>query len=186
VFRVEKFTEWVEASPIGGTFPALVHAPFHWSDALLSIALAVLGALVGYFVCVALYERSALAGYTRRNKLAGAGYAFLWNKYYLDALYENVIVAGIKGPIAWASYWVNQNVIDAVVNGAGTGARRTGTWVYDNIDQKVVDGVVNGSGVVAEESGQALRPVQSGRVQQYGAILFGAAAIGALILVITV
>ncbi len=186
VFRVEKFTEWVEASPIGGTFPALVHAPFHWSDALLSIALAVLGALVGYFVCVGVYERSALAGYTRRNKLAGAGYAFLWNKYYLDALYENVIVAGIKGPIAWASYWVNQNVIDAVVNGAGVGARRTGNWVYDNIDQKVVDGVVNGSGVVAEESGQALRPVQSGRVQQYGALLFGAAAIGALILVITV
>ena len=57
--------------------------------------------------------------------------------------------------------------------------------VYD-FDQKVVDGAVNGSGMAAEGSGQALRPVQSGKVQQYGAILFGAAAIGALILVITV
>jgi NADH-quinone oxidoreductase subunit L len=182
----EKFTEWVEASPLGNTFPELVHAPFHWSDALLSIALALAGAVVGYLVCVAIYERAFAAGLTRRSTLAGAGYAFLWNKYYLDALYENVLVAGIKGPIARAAYYINQSLIDGVVNGVGLGGRRTGDWVYKNIDQRVVDGIVNGSGLAAEESGQALRPVQSGKVQQYGALLFGAAALGALILVITV
>jgi len=64
-------------------------------------------------------------------------------------------------------------------------ARGVGVVAYE-FDQKVVDGVVNGSGQAAEGSGQALRPVQSGKVQQYGAILFGAAALGALILVITV
>ena len=182
----EKFTEWVEASPVGKTFPELTHAPFHWSDALLSIGLALAGAVVGYLVCVAVYERAFAAGLTRRSKVAGAGYAFLWNKYYLDALYENVIVAGIKGPIARGMYYINQSMIDAVVNGVGIGGRRTGDWVYKNVDQRVVDGIVNGSGLAAEESGQALRPVQSGKVQQYGALLFGAAAIGALILVITV
>jgi len=186
IATTEKFSEWVEASPLGGTFPELVHAPFHWSDALLSIVLALAGAVVGYLACVALYERAFLTGFTRRSKVAGAGYAFLWNKYYLDALYENVIVAGIKGPVARAAYWINQSLIDGVVNGVGVGTRRTGTWVYENIDQKIVDGIVNGSGLAAEESGQALRPVQSGKVQQYGALLFGAAAIGALILVITV
>ncbi len=186
IATTEKFTEWVEASPLGGTFPELVHAPFHWSDALLSIVFALAGAIVGYLVCVAVYERAFAAGLTRRSKLAGGGYAFLWNKYYLDALYENVIVAGIKGPIAKGAYYINQALIDGVVNGVGVSTRRTGTWVYDNIDQKVVDGIVNGSGLAAEESGQALRPVQSGKVQQYGALLFGAAAIGALLLVITV
>ena len=185
ILTTEKFTEWVEASPLGQSFPELVHAPFHWSDALLSIGLAVLGAVVSYFACVAIYERSALAGLTRRNKLAGAGYAFLWNKYYLDALYENVVVSGIKGPIARLAYWFNQGVLDSIVNGVGKGARGVGVVAYE-FDQKVVDGVVNGSGQAAEGSGQALRPVQSGKVQQYGAILFGAAAIGALILVITV
>ena len=186
IATTEKFTQWVEASPLGGTFPELTHAPFHWSDALLSIGLALAGAIVGYLVCVAVYERAFAAGLTRRSKVAGAGYAFLWNKYYLDALYENVIVAGIKGPIARGAYYINQSIIDAVVNGVGVGGRRTGDWVYKNIDQRVVDGVVNASGAAAEESGQALRPVQSGRVQQYGALLFGAAALGALILVITV
>jgi NADH-quinone oxidoreductase subunit L len=185
ILTTEKFTEWVEASPLGGTFPEVVHATFHWSDALLSIGLAALGAVVAFFACVAIYERAMLAGLTRRNKAAATGYAFLWNKYYLDALYENVVVAGIKGPIARAAYWFNQGFLDAIVNGAGRTARGAGIVAYE-FDQKVVDRVVNGSGVAAEGSGEALRPVQSGKVQQYGAILFGAAALGALILVITV
>jgi len=48
----------------------------------------------------------------------------------------------------------------------------------------VVDGTVNSSGAAAQGAGSALRPVQSGKVNQYGALLFGAAAIGALVLVI--
>jgi NADH-quinone oxidoreductase subunit L len=50
----------------------------------------------------------------------------------------------------------------------------------------VVDGLVNGAGAVTEGTGEALKPVQSGKVSFYGALLFGAAALGALILVITV
>ncbi len=54
----------------------------------------------------------------------------------------------------------------------------------DNIDQRVVDGAVNASGTVASETGHGLQPVQSGKVNQYGALLFGAAAVGAIVLVI--
>jgi len=57
---------------------------------------------------------------------------------------------------------------------------------YKYVDQDVIDGVVNGAGMVTEETGEALKPVQSGKVSLYGALLFGAAAIGALILVIVV
>ncbi len=83
--------------------------PFHWSGALLSIGVALAGAIVSYFVCIGLYERSAL-GRSDPAQQGGAAraYAFLWNKYYLDALYENVIIAGIKGPIAKLAYWFNQ------------------------------------------------------------------------------
>ena len=58
------------------------------------------------------------------RRLARAGYTLLVNKYYLDHLYTDVIVGGIKGPIARAAYWFNQNVIDGVVNGVGRGAGR--------------------------------------------------------------
>ena len=40
------------------------------------------------------------------------------------------IVRGIAHPIAKAAYWVNQNVIDGIVNGVGESGKRTGEWVY--------------------------------------------------------
>ncbi len=125
-----------------------------------------------------------LVGLTERSRFMRGGFLFLKNKYYLDALYENVIVRAIAHPIAKGTDWFNQNVIDAAVNDVGKGARRTGEWVYDNIDQKVVDGAVDGSGWIASESGHGLQPTQSGKVSQYGALLFGAAAVGAIVLVL--
>jgi NADH-quinone oxidoreductase subunit L len=183
--HVEKFTEWVE--PGGGEFfPVLAHATFKWVNAVPSILLVAAGFAASLFVCQAVFgeRRSPLRGLTSRSRLLGAGHTFLEQKYYLDALYEKVIVHGIAHPIAQAAYWVNQKVIDGIVNGVGIGGRRTGDWVYRNIDQRLVDGAVNGSGAAARGTGTALQPVQSGKVNQYGALLFAAAAVGALVLVI--
>ena len=136
--------------------------------------------------CAALYTRKdrRVVGLTERSRPLRAGYVFLANKYYLDALYENVIVRAVAHPIANAAYWVNQHVIDGIVNGVGRGGRKAGSLLYRYVDQDVVDGAVNGSGSVADGSGNALRPVQSGKVNQYGALLFGAATVGAIVLVI--
>ncbi len=106
------------------------------------------------------------------------------NKYYLDTLYEKVIVRGIAHPISAASYWTNQHLLDGIVNGVGKGGKKAGELVYKYIDQGLVDGVVNGSGTTATHAGGALQPVQSGKVNLYGALLFGAAAVGALVLVL--
>ena len=166
--------------------PMIHHAPFKWSKALMSMIIVFLGMLISWTLCVQLYEKKnkSLVGLTQRNALLGRGYDFLVNKYYLDALYENVIVRGIAHPIAAAAYWFNQNVLDGIVNGAGTVTKKVSGWVYRNVDQRVVDGAVNGSGNAARGLGGILRPVQSGKVNQYGALLFGTAAIGALVLVI--
>ena len=166
--------------------PQLNHAPFKWSKAALSLGIVFAGLVISWLLCVQLYARKnkVLVGLTQRNKVLGAGYAFLANKYYLDHLYERIIVRSIAHPIARGAYWVNQNVLDGIVNGAGIGSRKIAGWVYRNVDQKVVDGAVNGAGNAAQGAGGALQPVQSGKVNQYGALLFGAAAIGALVLVI--
>ena len=166
--------------------PQLKHAPFKWSKAALSMFIVFSGMILSWVLCVQLYGRrnKSLVGLTQRNKVLGAGYAFLANKYYLDHLYEQIIVRSIAHPIARAAYWINQNVLDGIVNGAGNGSRAVAGWVYRNVDQKVVDGAVNGTGTAAQSAGGALQPVQSGKVNQYGALLFGAAAIGALVLVI--
>jgi NADH-quinone oxidoreductase subunit L len=166
--------------------PQLNHAPFKWSKAGLSMLIVFAGFLLSLFMCIQLYEKKnkKFVGLTERNKVLGFGYKLLVNKYYLDVLYEKIIVRSIAHPISAAVYRFNQKVLDGVVNGAGTTAKGIAGWVYRNIDQRVVDGAVNGSGSVAQGAGSALRPVQSGKVNQYGALLFGAAAIGALVLVI--
>ena len=166
--------------------PQLNHAPFKWSKAGMSMLIVLAGFLLSLFVCIQLYEKKnkKFVGLTERNKVLGFGYKLLVNKYYLDVLYEKIIVRSIAHPISAAVYWFNQKVLDGVINGAGTTAKGIAGWVYRNIDQRVVDGAVNGTGSVAQGAGSALRPVQSGKVNQYGALLFGAAAIGALVLVI--
>ncbi len=185
-FKIEKFTEWVAAAGDGIHFPELAHAEFKWANTIPSILLVLAGFVVSLGVCKAVYGERAnpLKGLTRRVAPLRWGHTFLVNKYYLDHLYERVIVRGVAHPIGKGAYWINQNVLDRTVNEAGIGARTIGSWVYRNIDQRVVDGAVNGSGAAARGSGGALQPTQSGKVNQYGALLFGAAAIGALVLVI--
>jgi NADH-quinone oxidoreductase subunit L len=191
-FHIEKFTKWV--APIGGEFfpksgegsGLLPEAVFTWAKAVPSILAVLIGAGLAAIICLAIFgeKASPLKGLTQRVAPLRWGHTFLRNKYYLDHLYEKVIIHGIAYPVAGAAYWTNQHVLDGIVNGAGKWARRAGLWVYKNIDQRVVDGTVNGSGAAARGLGGALRPVQSGKVNQYGALLFSAAAVAALVLVL--
>ena len=47
-----------------------------------------------------------------------------------------------------------------------------GEFVYARIDQGVVDGAVRGAGMAASGTGAGLSKMQSGKVQQYGVLLF--------------
>ncbi len=66
----------------------------------VSLAVVVLGLVSSWIVCVLLYTRRdrRLVGLTERFAPARAGYVFVSNKYYLDALYDNVIVRSIAHP----------------------------------------------------------------------------------------
>ena len=69
----------------------------------------------------------------------------LENKYYLDALYEGVIVRGV------------------ILGGTG---RFLALW-----DRYVVDGVVNGVGQLTRWSGDQVKYAQSGQAQVYASVL---------------
>ena len=175
-----KFEEYIEPT---FAFPEVVHPVFSLPVAIASVLLASLGITLAYLYFV---KNKGPHGLTERNKAAHAGYTFLENKYYLDALYEGVIVAGTKGPIARAMYWFNQHVLDAVVNGVATGARGTAKFLYRFVDQGAIDGTVNASGHAAEGSGQLLRGLQTGKISNYAALLFGGVVLIAGIFVIIV
>ena len=120
----------------------------------------MLGLVSSWIVCVLLYTRRdrRLVGLTERFAPARAGYVFVSNKYYLDALYDNVIVRSIAHPIANAAYWTNQHILDGIVNGVGRAGRRLGGWSYRNIDQRVVDGAVDGAGLRRHRDRRVVAP----------------------------
>jgi len=175
---VELFHKWVEFD-IPGVAPFLHEHDFNPVLALGSLAVACLGIAVS----AAYYYRGALNGLSERVPLLQTAHRTLVRKYYLDDLFL-AIIRGIQYPVAKAAYWVNQHVLDGVVNGVGKGAQRSAVFVYEVVDQRVIDGAVNGAGLSAEEGGSILRHVQTGRVQQYAALLFGAVAVLAMGLVV--
>jgi NADH-quinone oxidoreductase subunit L len=179
--RFEHFVEPV-APYFPGELPTFDHPHFSWWVAVVSTVWAVLAAGIAF----AYYWQGRFHGLTERSKVAHAGHTLLVQKYYFDHLYTGVIADGVKGPVARAAYWFNQNVLDGIVNGVASGTTAVARWTYKWIDQGVVDGTVNGSGAVSENLGQALRQLQTGKVQQYGALLFGGAVILAGIFVFAI
>ena len=178
--------------PKGGYFPSLTEVgPTGnvFAHPKFDITIAIVSSLVGFLgigLAYAWYFKGmGPHGITQRSKLAKAGHTFLVEKYYLDHLYTGIIAGGVKGPIAKATNWFNKNVLDGVVDGAGKTAVVGGKFVYDTIDQKFV-GAVDGSGMAAEGGGQVFRQMQTGKVQQYAAILFVASVVlaGTFIIVI--
>ncbi len=74
----------------------------------------------------------------------------LWNKYYLDEVY-----------LAFTRYVV-------------MGLSKLASFV---IDQRVIDGILNGTGSGILAIGRGLRRSESGRLQNYGAAIFGGALV---------
>jgi len=179
--------------PKGAYFPSLTvpgptgslftHPKF---DIVIALSSTLLG-LLGIGLAYAWYFKGlGPHGITKRSRIARAGHTFLVNKYYFDHLYTGVIAGGVKGPIARAANWSNKHILDGIVDGVGKSAVVGGRFVYETIDQKVVDGAVNGSGRAAEGGGQVFRTMQTGKVQQYGAIFFAATVVLAGVFIVVI
>ena len=108
-------------------------------------------------------------------------YPLLRQKYYLDHAAGGLVWA-IRSPAARATNWVNDYVIDGVVNMVGALCRGLASVVYGGFDQRGIDGVVHGVSWGASGMGGRVRLMQSGRVQQYAGLLVA----GLLLLVVLV
>ena len=182
--------------PSAAYFPSIGHSVPSWTLAITASIIGLIGPAVAYWYYFIRVDNLAKEtgekltalpnGLTERSGLAKAGHKMLVNKYYLDHLYEDVIVAGVKGPIARAAYWFNQKGLDEVVNTAGRTSVKTGKFIYRYIDQGLIEGTVNGSGKLSSDSGQELRRLQTGKVQQYAALLFAGATILAGVFIVLI
>jgi NADH:ubiquinone oxidoreductase subunit 5 (subunit L)/multisubunit Na+/H+ antiporter MnhA subunit len=112
-------------------------------------------------------------------------YHVLYNRYYLDWIYEKVFVHGIRRGLAWLVHWVDHNVVDAIVDFIGTTTVRLGRIVDRRIDRQIVDGAVNDATAVTEGAGVVLSAFQNGKVQRYGAVMVLGVTVLAILVVVT-
>ena len=185
-----KFEQWVEPAR-GVYFPTISHAKPSWQLAVIASGMAIFAAYYVWGYYRRLYEQDPKAteftdGLASRSPVAAFGHKVLVEKYYLDHLYTGIIAGGVKGPLAKWANWVNQNVLDGVVNAVGKGSALLGRFIYRFIDQGAIDGAVNFSGSSADGSGQMLRKVQSGRIRQYATLMFGAATVLVVVFIVAI
>jgi NADH-quinone oxidoreductase subunit L len=160
------FNEWVH-------FPGTEAEAFSFGLAAVSVLVALAGIGIGYSLYGTYRERDPVL------QLGGFS-TLLVNKYYLDDLYLKGIVRPIQYTMSGFVNWTNQHILDGAVNGAGWLTRRLGLGV-NVVDRMVIDGTVNEIGQATGAVGAVLKRVQSGKVQQYAAVLFAVVAILTLV-----
>ncbi len=131
---------WGEAfsrflAPVVGTF----HPAFEPSAAMLSVVsvgLALGGLVLAYLFYIVQPGLPALLAYKAKS-----AYTLLFNKYYIDELYNLIVTR----PLFWIATFALNRVVD----------------------QFVIEGLVNGTGITVEASGEVTRRSATGNVQQY-------------------
>jgi len=132
---------------------ALHKEGFQWGIAISSTVLALAGIGLAYVV----YQAKAISAESLRRAF-GPVHTLVSREYYMDELYEDVIVRrGLYGTACAAVQWFDTNIVDGAVNGAGAVTRRVG------------DG---------------LRWVQSGSVQAYGSVGFAGLVLAAFLMLV--
>jgi NADH-quinone oxidoreductase subunit L len=92
-------------------------------------------------------------------------HALLWNKYYVDEIYDATAVRGALQS-GRGLFGFDRTVVDGGVNGAAT-LTRLGAWISHMFDKYVVDGLVNLVGWTAGEGSFVTRRLQTGLLQNY-------------------
>jgi len=134
---------------------------------------------VGWFFARLLYQdaRSGVPA-ALMERWKGA-WTVAYNKYYVDELYEAVVV---RPSVFFARFlsWFDDHIIDWLVNFAGWITRAFAN-LDGAIDKYLVDGAVNALAAATIEGGRALRRIQTGRIQTY---LYGALAGGLAVILL--
>ena len=124
----------------------------HESGALLWVLIlsATIVALAGISAAYAMYGRPSQAPERAAERVPGA-YRLLWNKYYVDEIYNAIV---IQPYIALSAFFWKQ------------------------VDSVLIDGAVNGVGELVRYTGSRVRRLQTGNVQVYAlAMLIGAVCV---------
>jgi NADH-quinone oxidoreductase subunit L len=138
--------------------------PFSYIPLLTSFVVALGGLYLGWLV----YRGVQKVGEEPLRQPLGPVYNVLKNKYYVDEFYAAVFVR----PSNWVSevftnQWMDRGVIDGFLHFLAYITGQIGSFLRNAIDTPVVNGFGDLVGESAKKIGNALRVIQTGRIQQY-------------------
>jgi NADH-quinone oxidoreductase subunit L len=167
---------------VGGT---LIHHPegveFSYIPLLISLGVALGGLTLGWFMYRNVTDKNPELD--PMKKALGPVHTLLKNKYYFDEFYNYFLVK----PAVWVSEvftykWMDKGVIDGILHGIGWFGANFGHALRNYFDKPIINELIgDGSAAVFQWFGRFLRPLQTGRIQQY---MFAALSIIILIAVI--
>ena len=142
-----------------------------FTEPLPWISLLLAGA--GIFLAYAIYSRKWLSA-ENLGRVFSPLYKLFYNKYWVDQLYEGIIVKKLlMGGVFKAAHFIDTKIIDGGIN----------TFVIQKMivknffaglfsfDKKGVDGAVNGVAGTTLVAGKTFRKMQTGQLQFYGLII---------------
>jgi len=136
---------WLE--PVFAKSMVILHRPevheVHAIEYILMVT-SLIVASIGIYVAFTMYKKESNKPAELATKMKGI-YNLLWNKYFLDELYQMLFV----------------NTFFALSN----------SFLWKVFDVKLVDGAVNGTAKLVEVSAQNLRKIQTGVAQNYAVMM---------------
>jgi NADH-quinone oxidoreductase subunit L len=161
-----RFEEWL--APVMAGAHGAGHAVHHGEDFGLEWGLMVLSvavAIAGIFVASRMYLSRKWSPDRVSEIGGGVPYRWVYNKYYVDELYQAVFVAGLLR-LTRLSARFDLRVIDRIVDGSAEVTTLI-SRLHRLFDDYVVDGAVNGVARVTAYFGAWARRLQMGSINGY-------------------
>jgi NADH-quinone oxidoreductase subunit L len=161
-------------------FPsAALSAPSASLDAAPA-GIAGLFVALGFGVAAVIYllRRTPPTRFVGQTGFMHSLYMFLYNRWYINAIYYKVFVDAPLAASKWLSETFDYKGLFRINSGGsvlGVGLSSAGNWV----DVHIVDGVANGFSSVGQALSRALRRIQTGIVEQYAMVF----ALGVVLMV---
>jgi NADH-quinone oxidoreductase subunit L len=177
------FAGWVGMPWLKHGFSAFVYhsLPYHVHADYVLMGTSTVVAVSGITLAYLIYYKKAISADAIMEKFKPL-HKVLFNKYYIDEIYEFLIIQSTLG-FAKVLWWFDANVVDGLVNLAGWA---TVKWADLKMlfDKYIIDGAVNGAGYVCMAGSWVVKFIQSGSVQFYTLVVM-AGAVGVVIYRVT-
>ncbi len=162
-----------------------LHAEHAAGHSLVPLLTSVIVSLGGLFLGWLVYRNLKAGAVDPLEKSLGGVYRFLKNKYYIDEVYERILIR----PARWlaetfTSLWMDKVVLDGILHGIGRFGPWLGNVLRTYFDIPLINGAGDGISAVTRGVGSKLRVVQTGRIQQYMTTAIVVMLLAALVLFI--